>query len=78
MTTYAKERKDRLRWHEPTREDCLPAHLFDDKFPAWSVCHRIQHARGFVETSKRPVIACKACSQQYDELLQWIAKNDQR
>lgn len=77
MTT-AKERKDRLRWHEPTREENLTAHLFDDKFPAWSICHRIQRWRGFAEVKKRPTTACGACSQQYDELLRWIAKNSRR
>jgi hypothetical protein len=77
MTT-AKERKDRLRWHEPTREENLTAHLFDDKFPAWSVCHRIQRVRGFTEVSKRPATVCGTCLQQYGELLEWIAKNSRR
>ena len=78
MTTYATERKDRLRWHEPTCGELLTAHLFDDRFPAWSVCHRVQRLRGFVEVPKRPEIACKTCSKQYEELLLWIAKNPKR
>ena len=78
MTAYAKERQARLHWHKPTREDGLIAHLFDDKFPAWSICHRIQQSRGFVEAPKRPAIACAACAHQYGELLEWLEKNSRR
>ena len=72
MTVYALERKARLHWHEPTREDDLVAHMFDDKFPAWSICHRIQRWRGFAKAAKRPAIVCQACAKQYDALLSWI------
>jgi hypothetical protein len=77
MTAYAKERQARLHWHEPTQEDHLTAHLFDDRFPAWSICHRIQRARGFVKAAKRPATSCAACAHQYGELLEWIAKSVQ-
>jgi len=78
MTSYAKERKDRLHWYEPTREEKLTAHLFDDKFPAWSICHKIQRWRGFAKVPKRPAIACAACTRQYQALLQWLSHAERR
>jgi uncharacterized Zn-finger protein len=78
MTTYAKERRERLHWHEPTRDEKLIVHLFDERFPAWSICHRAQHSRGYAKVPNRPAVVCAYCSRQYESLLRWISQAERR
>ena len=71
MSMYAKARLDRLHWYQPTKTPHA-VHLFDEEFPAWSICHRMQMFRGYERVAHRPARVCEACEKLYNELLVWV------